>query len=349
MKIRTIPALRKQAGGYTLLELTFSISMYVVILLSTLSMLKRDTQLAQSSLSTGHVELMAQELLYRLRHELTNAQGANPEAIVTAALDDQASTSLRVDSTLGFPNKGTLILDRGTLTEERINYESLDDAEVHFNGLERGTQCSTATDHLEGGELIWAGLAEPIALQVAPEPELYDGIANGVLGPVFFRGDGTGFSYRKPVDPEGGKNYLSGDKLKWGSDIGGVPSLDGRSSLSFDVRRQFSEVTSRIDINKDGDKLDVFDMGTILLQRWVAGDTSVAADALGMGPAAVLQEQCNYGGDLNSDGFDDPLFLWDKKTRELQIKLFVIGGIANNNPIVREVQTSIFLRNEVEF
>jgi len=305
--------------------------------------------LAQSSLSTGHVELMAQELLYKLRHELTNAQGANPEAIITATLDDQTETSLRVDSTLGFPNAGTLILDRGLQSEERLQYNSLEDTEEYFNVLERGLQCTTASDHNEGTELIWAGLAEPIAQQSSPETELYDGIANGVLGPVYFRGDGTGFSYRKPVDPMGGKDYLSGDKLKWGSEVGGTPLLNGRSCLTYKVKREFSEITTRVDINKDGDKLDVFDIGTIVLQRWVAGDSSVETDEYGMGPAAVLQERCNYGGDLDDDGFDDPLFLWDKETRQLQIKLYVIGGIANNNPIVRQVQTSIFLRNEVEF
>ena len=338
----------RSTGGYTLLEMTFSISMYVVILLSTLSMLKRDTMLAKSSLSTGHVELMAQELLYRLRHELTNAQGANPEAIVTAALDDQSELSLRVDSTLGFPNSGTLLLNRGTSSEERIRYENLEDTEEYFGNLTRGLQCSSATDHAEGIDLIWAGLAEPLIQQTGLSLEQYDGIADGLLGPVYFRGDGTGFSYRKPVDPAGGKDYLSGDKLKWGSDVSGTPHIDGRSALVFDVRREFSEVTTRVDLNKDGDTLDVFDIGTIVLQRWVAGDSTVDTDLFGMGPAAVIQERCNYGGDLDDDGFDDPIFLWDKATRQLDIKLFVVGGISNNNPIVREVRTSIFLRNEVE-
>ena len=171
--------------------------------------------LAQSSLSTGHVELMAQELLYKLRHELTNAQGANPEAIITATLDDQTETSLRVDSTLGFPNAGTLILDRGLQSEERLQYNSLEDTEEYFNVLERGLQCTTASDHNEGTELIWAGLAEPIAQQSSPETELYDGIANGVLGPVYFRGDGTGFSYRKPVDHLCGYEYMSVVNFKW--------------------------------------------------------------------------------------------------------------------------------------
>ncbi len=335
-------------GGYSLLELTFSVSIYSLILLTTLGMLERDTHLSQAVLSTTHVEQMAQELVYRLKGELANAQGANPMAILTADLDDQESAIVRVDSTLGFPHTGTLILDRGTATEERISYQELEDTEEFFVNLERGVRCTDAHDHTPGGELIWAGLAEPLAQQENPSVDQYDGLAMGLLGPVYYRGDGSGFSYRKPVDLAGGLDLLQGDKLKWGSVVNNVPTLDGWSALGFQPRYDFSEAQTDRDLNRDGDKLDVFDVGVIGRRRWVTGDSDWETDNINMGPAAVLQEQCNWGSDLDSDGFDDPIFLWDKDTRQLQIRLFVVGGISTGNPIVRRVESAIFLRNEVE-
>jgi len=339
---------KNQRSGYSLLELTFSVSIYALILLTTLGMLERDTHLSQSVLSTSHVEQMAQELIYRLKGELANAQGANPMAIVTADLGDMETQILRVDSTLGFPNTGTLILDRGTNSEERIQYAELEDTEEFFVSLARGEQCTDQHAHAPGTELIWAGLAEPLAQQESPSPDQYDGRTMGILGPVYFRGDGTGFSYRKPVDPAGGLDVMVGDKLKWGSVVNNVPTLDGWSALAFQPRYTFSEVQTDRDLNHDGDKLDVFDVGVIGRRRWVSGDASWTTDEINMGPAAVLQEQCSWGSDLDSDGFDDPIFLWDKDTRQLQIRLFVVGGVSTGNPIVRKVESTIFLRNEVE-
>jgi len=340
---------RKQSrSGHTLLELTFSMSIYVVILLSTLGMLERDTHLSQSVLSTTHVEQMAQELIYRLKGELANAQGANPTAIITESIDDHAHSALRVDSTLGFPNEGVLVLDRGTASEERIAYRDLDDTEEYFKTLEREQQCTQGADHNVGSELVWGGLAEPIAQQANPTADQYDGLAMGVLGPVYFRGDGSGFAYRKPIDPTGGNDLMQGDNLKWGAVVSNIPTLDGWSALAFQPRYTISESKTGQDLNHDGDKLDLFDVGVVGRRRWVTGDTNWDTDNINMGPSAVLQEQCNWGGDLDGDGFDDPLFLWDKDTRQLQIRLFVIGGISSGNPLIRKVESTIFLRNEVE-
>lgn len=335
-------------AGHTLLELTFSIAIYVVILLSTLGMLERDTHLSKAVLSTTHVEQMAQELIYRLKSELANAQGANPMAIITEAISENDDLALRVDSTLGFPNEGMLILDRGTDSEERISYAELDESEEYFRSLGRAEQCTQSAAHLVGSELVWAGLAEPIAQQQNPTVDQYDGVALGVLGPVYFRGDGSGFAYRKPIDPTGGNDLMQADDLVWGSVVSNVPSLKGWSALAFQPRYTFSEAKTGQDINADGDLLDVFDVGVVGRRRWVSGDTDWDTDNINMGPSAVLQEQCNWGGDLDGDGFDDPIFLWNKDTRQLEIRLFVIGGISSGNPLIRKVESTIFLRNEVE-
>ena len=335
-------------AGYTLLELTFSMMFFVVIMMSTLGMLERDTKLAQSVLATTHVEQLAQELIYRLKKELANAQGWNPVAVITEAVDDTDTGSLRVDSTLGFPSSGIVVLNRGTTTEERIAYSNLENTEEYFNNLERGLQCTTAAEHDVGDQLIWQGLAEPIAQQDSPAPENYDGVTMGVLGPVYFRGDGTGFVYRNPIDPTGGQNLLDGDKLMWGQNVNNTPQIDGWAALTFEPRHLFSEAKTGQDLNRDGDRLDEFDVGIIRRTRWVSGNAAFEVDSINMGPAAVLQERCNYGGDLDGDGFDDPIFLWDENQRQLSIRLFVVGGMSNGKPIMRRVESTIFLRNEVE-
>ena len=341
------PSKTRQAG-YTLLELTFSMSFFAIILMSTLSMLTRDTHLAQSVLSTSHVEQMAQELIYRLKKELANAQGSNPVAVLTQVVEDTETSTLRVDSTLCFPNAGQLIANRGAANEERIAYSALENSEVYFNTLVRGESCSTPKEHSVGDEVMWAGLAEPIGNQANPLPEQYDGITMGVLGPVYFRGDGFGFVFRNPIDPTGGNNMLDGDKLIWGQKVKNTPKLDGWAALEFQPRYVYEEAQTQRDLNRDGDLLDVFDIGVVQRKRWVSGEVAFGTDEINMGPAAVIQEQCNWGGDLDADGYDDPIFLWDEATRQLQIRLFVIGGVSNGNPIIRRVESTIFLRNEVE-
>ena len=70
-----------------------------------------------------------------------------------------------------------------------------------------------------------------------------------------------------------------------------------------------------------------------------------AASELGMGPSNILQERCEWGSDLNGDGFEDPIFLWDRGSRRLQISLFILGRTNADQPIVRQVQSVLFLRN----
>ena len=241
-----------------------------------------------------------------------------------------------------------LLLNRGTDKEEKVEYAGLENTEEYFNTLTRALECTEAAEHEVGDELMWVGLAEPIAQQANPLPEQYDGRTLGVLGPVYYRGNGTGFVYRNPIDPTGGNNMLDGDKLIWGQTVLNSPQLDGWAALEFVPRRELSEALTGHDINNDGDKLDIFDIGVIQRKRWVSGDVGFGTDLINMGPAAVIQERCNWGSDLDGNGFDDPIFLWDEKQRQLNIHLFVIGGVSNGNPIIRRVESTIFLRNEVE-
>jgi len=100
-------------------------------------------------------------------------------------------------------------------------------------------------------------------------------------------------------------------------------------------------------VNHDGDETDVFDVGQIRAHTWDSADPAVPASDIGLGPASVLQERCNAGGDLDGDGFDDPIFLWDPARRRLHVRLYVLGRTGGEVPAVRKVESMIFMRNEV--
>jgi len=59
----------------------------------------------------------------------------------------------------------------------------------------------------------------------------------------------------------------------------------------------------------------------------------------------VLQERCNWGSDLDGDGFDDPLFMWEPETGCLHVRLFLAAGTVNGRQSVREIESILYLRN----
>jgi prepilin-type N-terminal cleavage/methylation domain-containing protein len=333
-------------SGFTLVEVTVAAAIMAIVLFAIVTMTMRDSRASKAALSIGAAEMRAQQMLTTLQRELYDARGANPAAVLTQALGSTETNAINVDSTAGFPDRGMLLVDRGTGSVERVAYAGL--SATQFTGLTRGAQCTSAVGHTQGALCLWAGLAEPIPIQTNPASSLYDGRARESVGNVYFRGDGAGFSYRVPTDPSGGTNYLVGDDVTWGAVVGGQPLLSGWSALYFDARNTFSEATSAYDLNKDGDLADLYDIGQIRRRTWDTASTTGSARELGLGPTFVIQERCNFGGDLDGDGFDDPLFLWDPLTRRLHVRLFILGTTAGNLPIVRAVESTIFLRNEPE-
>lgn len=339
----------RPAAGYTLLEALVGATLFVVVMLASIQLIQQDQRLSRSTVQMAHVEHMAQQMLFRLERELANAFGEEPVAVLPNGLAAGASTA-QVDSNLGFPPFGSLVIARGTVNEERVRYDGLDAGQINFQNLERGVLCSQDTSHPVQTELLWTGLAEPVDQQAPPPPAAdYDGISLESIGPVYFRGDGVGFSYRVPVDPTGGTDYIVGDDLQWGAEIPGIgPSLDGWVSLYFEPRDEFLESLHGDDVNGDGDTNDVFDIGQIRRVIWDVTNPTVPVSDTGLGPSHVLQERCNWGGDLDSDGFDDPIFLWDKDSNELHVRLHLIGASIVNQPIMRMVESVMFLRNEPE-
>ncbi|HIG12478.1 MAG: hypothetical protein ABGY71_00455 [bacterium] len=339
--------------GTSILELLFSLSIMSTILMSVFAIIQRDTSLAQSTLGISLAETKAQQMLRKIETELADARGANPIARLTAPLEEGNSMELSVDSTLGFPDQGILLLERGSQNEERLLYESNSLSDNSFTSLFRGKQCTVDVSHAAHTELIWAGLAEVVSLGPDSGASDYDGLATGYRGDMFFRGDGYGFSYRVPIDPTQSvpPNYLgSDDQLQWGHvlrqpDGSEAPDLGAWACLYFVPKFTFSESTSGDDVNRDGDTTDIFDVGQIRRRIWSTNDPNKAASELGMGPSNILQERCEWGSDLNGDGFEDPIFLWDRGSRRLQISLFILGRTNADQPIVRQVQSVLFLRN----
>ncbi|MEM7518667.1 MAG: hypothetical protein AAF368_17310, partial [Planctomycetota bacterium] len=142
-------------------------------------------------------------------------------------------------------------------------------------------------------------------------------------------------------------DFLDGINLRWGATVNGASTLDGYHSVQFIPSLQISEAASGDDINRDGDRLDVFDVGQLRRFTWDASDPDVAREDLGLGPNTILQESGAWGSDLDGDGFEDPMFFWDEDSRRLQIRLFVLGRTRADTPIVRRVESTVFLRNGV--
>jgi hypothetical protein len=338
--------------GTSLVEVMFVVSLFTVVLLASLAMIESGRRFSSSTIHISTVEDLAQQMLFRMERELANASGTEPRAVVNVPFVQGETAALVAATSNGFPPHGRLILERGTASEERVAYEDLAADEMTFLTLTRGVECTSDVAHLPTQattvELMWEGLAEVIPNQTNPAPSEFDGIADEDGSPVFFQGDGTGFSYRVPVDPTGGTDYLNGNDLFWGVEIPGFgATTDGWAALYFEPKTVYDEADRAEDINGDGDTVDVFDVGQIRRVLWDRTNPATRKDT-GLGPSAVIQERCNRGGDLDNDGFDDPIFLWDKDTNQLHVRLFLLGQGIADMPIVRQVESLMFLRNEPE-
>jgi hypothetical protein len=344
----TVPTTDQSLRGTSLIEVMITVTLFTVVLISSMAMVQSGRRFSSTTIGISAAEEFAQQMLFRIEHELSNATGLELNAVITADFPAGETDSLQVDSTLGFPPRGRILIERGGGSEERVEYTILDPDQVSLRGLTRGIHCTEDTTHLDKAELMWTGLAEPLESQQNPPPGGFDGIADEGGVPVFFRGDGTGFSYRVPIDPANDGNYLNGADLFWGAEIQGTKNLDGYLALYFEAKMVLDEAETGDDVNRDGDSTDVFDIGQIRRVTWDATDPTGPTEDVGLGPTVILQERCNRGGDLDGDGFDDPIFLWDKDSNQLHIRLFVLGRAMREMPIVRKVESTMFLRNEPE-
>jgi competence protein ComGC len=341
--MRVLPHSR---SAFTLVESVFAATLVSVVILGSIVLLSRDMEVSKRSISVQVAQNQAQTLIYALEKELSNARGERPVATLTSAVGAGTVGNLQVDSSAGFPPAGTLTIERGTQHSEHIEYSNLAGDGITLAGLTRGTDCSTATGHAQNAEVLWSGLAEVLALTGTPPPDLYDGQALESAGPVYFRGDGTGISYRMPTDPAGGHEFFADGQLQWGAVVGQQSLLTGWSALYYVPVGTYDEAQSGIDINHDGDRTDVFDIGQIHRRSWSTSDPASAdSREVAIGPSVVLQEHCRHGSDLDGDGFGDPIFLWDPVSGRLHLRVFVLGRNKQGWPTVRRVESMVFLRN----
>lgn len=335
--------------GATLVEFSIATSILAFVLLATFQLVQRDADISQANLGIALAERQAQEMLVELESELAFARGESPRTQLSQALAQNDSLSIQVDSTLGFPSQGMLIIDRGQPIEERITYQRFGIGTPEFRFLDRGEQCTAAAFHETDSWVMWAGLAQVLADET-PSPADFDGTALEPSGPAFFSGDGIGFSYRLPIDVSvggGPPNYLNETgQVEWGADLNGEPIPDGWVAVYFRSARVVVEFETQQDLNRDGDLADAYDVGQLRKRTWNSADPAVPARDIGIGPRSVLQERCNWGGDLDADGFDDPIFLWDAASKRVHVRLFLLGQSLENSFVVRRVESLIFLRND---
>ena len=306
---------------------------------STLTRVTRDSNLMQRA------EIMLDEIASDLRY----ARGDVPQAWLTSDLGSADVVALELDSTAPFPDSGTLLLQPGTAQVERLSYAALDPGALRLSTLTRGAQCTTGNPHPSGTAVLWAPAATAIDDQVAPDPSFFEGISRELTGDVFFRGDGTGFAYRVPIDPTGGNDYLDASgEIQWGVSVDGAPTLDGRACFVFEPVATIQEAARGADLNGDGDQNDTFDLGQVRKRVWDAAVGGASGIEVSLCPPMVLQETCNWGGDLDDDGFAAPIFLWEPETARLRIRLFLLDAGRDGVPRVRVSEVSHFLRNGVD-
>ena len=338
---------RNPQAGIGLIEASIAITLLAVTIMATFSLLDSSRRFASSSLEAAAVADLAQDLVYDVERELTGAAFYIPAAplVLDLAANDTSAASLA--STAGFPPMGEIVIDRGGALEEVVSYTSLHADGTQLLGLSRAQACTQGAAHLAGpGDVLWRGLAELIDDQGTPPASAYDGSAQGEEGLEYFRGQGTGLVYRIPIDTTGSGSVLDENTLQWGAVLNEFgPTTDGYVAIYYSPRDTYDENIHGFDVNRDGDTEDVFDIGQLRRVTWDASDPTHMED-IGIGPSAILQEQCAWGSDLNGDQAEDPMFLVNETRRTLHMRFYLIGRSNPQLPIIQHVESVVYLRND---
>lgn len=333
-------------AGFSLVEVLIVGLILSGVMLAMTSTATGDARAIQDMARRASYDLRGQVLLGTLEDQLRHAQGRIP---VSYTIDDVGGSlgAFPLDTDAGFPHEGLLLVAPGSNKNEWIRYRRRDNVTYPtLLPLERGVQCTHPHGHPAGTQVLWAGLGLVVGVDTAPPSEAFDGVAQEGLRQVYFRGLGTGFSYRTPVDPTGGNNWLNGIDVNWGAELDGNQSMTCRAALAFRPVDQVSEANLGADLNGDGDQQDVFDRGTVVRHIWDESG-NLDPDQASLGSSAILQERCNWGGDLDGDGFDDPMFLWNSMSGRLRVRFFMIDA-ESNPPSVNRIEGVIDLINPSE-
>lgn len=339
------PHLPRPRAGFTLIEMMIALTVVTIILLATTAALQKEAENVSEMQTLSLSERMVQDLFTKIEDRLEFAQGIDARTTLAAALGSGTTASMTLDDSFGFPHFGNVLLSPGTASEERVRYDVHDAPNDALDTLTRGERGTSGSSHSAGALALWEGIAVPIEQQVGPPANAFDGQTNDIRGPVFYRGDGVGFAYRRPVAPAGDGNFIGPAGIMWGSTVGGVDTEDGCAAIVFQPVAEVREADRGFDINRDGDLTDVFDLGRIVDLSWNALNPAFGSSELNLVSPILLQEQEDYGSDLDGDGLQDPMFLWTPDSGRLRIRVFALLGDVNGRQVVRRFETVLYLRN----
>jgi prepilin-type N-terminal cleavage/methylation domain-containing protein len=332
--------------GFALIEVVVALAILAGLVLAVAGAAHQQDDALRFFARLSSQSQRAQVLLGRIEAVLEDAQPASVDAFLLTSIDASSTTKLSLDTVAGFPDRGVLLVEPGTSRAERIGYEGLrTGGGARVLQLTRGL-CGSAAPHAQGVPVLWSGAAFAIEQQNAPPASAFDGVSMEQGRPIFFRGEGTGFSFRKPVDL--GQGVIDGLEPQWGADLGAGGLGTGRSAIVFVALRELSEAELGFDANSDRDRDDTFEVGELRLRTWDTNDGLVPPRDLGLGGSGILQERCNHGGDLDGDGFADPILLWHPDSGRVRVRLFLLVESERGEPQIQRVETSLCLRNPAE-
>ena len=334
---------RAHQGGFTLIEVVIAFTVMTIILLATSSVLRRETRGIAELQNMGHSEKVMEGVFNRIFRTIQFARGFTSETTLSSTLTANETGQISLGSINGFPDQGSLVVDRGEATEETINYEAHATVGTGVLTLERGAEGTQNRGHNRGSSVIWSGLAYPIANQTDPDPSEYDGTTDDLRGDIYFIGKGLGLSYQVPVDPVHTGSYLEGSEPRWGAQVSGGEVAGAYGAVVYVPSLEITEADRKFDLNEDGDEDDTFYLGRIALQSWSTdpGDSL----RINLTPSIILQEKGAYGSDMDADGFEDPMFLWSADQARLRLRFFVLTGTVNGHEVVRRFENIIHLSN----
>ncbi|HED65651.1 MAG TPA: hypothetical protein ENJ09_08855, partial [Planctomycetes bacterium] len=185
---------RRRGSG--MIEMIIAVTLFSIVILSAMEMVQSGSRFSRTTLATTAIEDLSQAMLYRFERELADATAEETaSAVLAVGITSTEDDELELDSTLGFPPFGSLVIDPGGAAQERIDYADLDPDQIRLTGLTRGVQCTQPAAHAaQTTDVYWSGYAQVIDDQNSPAPG--DRVSQEEGIDTFFRGDGVGFSYR---------------------------------------------------------------------------------------------------------------------------------------------------------
>lgn len=304
-------ALRSRQAGISSVQVLVSAVIFATVLMASVSYSMTLSNRFSSLRSSAASQSVAQGVLAGIERALYQAEPAVPTAFLVADLNPGDAT-VSLDRVDGLPPSGWILV-RGAGGSERVGYDGVQF--VSSTWTLSLTTSVTAT-HAAGRQVRLAQLGTLDASVTALDAGLF-GQTFELTGVREFLGEGSAVVFRRRL-PDG----------SYGAVVDGSPVSGAWQMLAFRPATALVEAEVGRDLNFDGDRADTFDVGRIHRWTWPAHAAGATADAdvLAVSPSVVVQERGVWGGDLDSDGSDDPLFAFDPETGVLRMAIFTVLG-----------------------